>query len=102
MLSTGNAAPQICVSNLLQMRKKEAFYGRRKGVSTAEIDLPYSTAEDQITSDAEEMLEKNEQRVIVNGVYFTLDEDGEDPILMADIDLNVEDYMSESEDSDYE
>lgn len=101
MLSTGNADPQICVSNLLRTRKKEAFYGREKGVSVSGVDMPYSTAEDQITSDAEEMLEKNEPRVLVDEVFFTSD-DEEERVLMASIDLNVDDYMREDEEDDYE
>ena len=102
MLAAGNADPQICISNLLQTHRKEAFYGRMKGVSSAGVDMPFSSAEDQITSDAEDMLERYEKRVIVNSVYFETDEEDGDFILAADLDLNIDDYMSKDEEDDYE
>ena len=99
MLSTGNADPQICVSNLLSTYKMEAFYGRGKGVTTKGTDAPFSSAMDQITSDAEEMLEEYEPRVTVNEAYFATDED-DGMVLVADIDVEETNYSDEEDDDE--
>ncbi len=100
MLAYGNAEPQTCVNNLLKTYSKEAFYGRRKGISTIQQDMPFSSATDQLEADAEDMIEEFEERVEVNEVVASDDEDG-GIVLTADIDI-VNESLDEDEEEDDE
>ena len=99
MLSSGNSEPQTCVNNLLKTWKKEAFYGRRKGIPTNLQDMPFSSAEEQLTSDAEDMINEFEERVEINEIYTESDDDG-GINLIADIDIDNESLDEDEEDEE--
>lgn len=99
MLPKGNAEPQVCVGNLINTWKKEAFYGRKKGVPVKQQDMPFSTGEDQIASATEDMIEQFEERVTVNEI--TVEEDEESGIIInADIDIDNETLDEDEEEDD--
>lgn len=99
MLSKGNSDAQVCVTNLISTYKKEAFYGREKGIPTNTEDMPFSTAADQIAVDAEDMINDFEERVEVNEI--TVSDDGEGGIyLNADIDIIGESLDEDEEEDD--
>ncbi len=99
MLPKGNAEPQTCVGNLLATYKKEAFYGRRKGIPTDTEDMPFSTALDQLKVDAEDMIDEFEERVEVNEIIA--DDDGDGGVLLtADIDIISEAFDEDEEEDD--
>ena len=99
MLSKGNAEPQVCVGNLLATYKKEAFYGRKKGIPTDTQDGPFSTALDELTTDAEDMIDEFEERVEVNEI--TTEDDGAGGVILnADIDVIGEPLDEDEEEDD--
>ena len=100
MLAKGNADPQVCVGNLVSTWKKEAFYGRRKGIPVEQQDMPFSTAEDQLTSDTEDMINEFEDRVEVNEITVENDEE-----LGVSVNVDVEiinETLDEEEEEDDE
>ena len=99
MLPKGNAEPQICVGNLLNTWKKEAFYGREKGIPTKQQDMPFSTGLQQLESEAEDMIEEFEPRVAVNEI--TASEDEESGITL-DADVEIINETLDDEEEDYE
>ncbi|MCR4834377.1 MAG: early E1A protein [Butyrivibrio sp.] len=101
MLSEGNSDVQVCVNNLLKTWKKEAPYGRNKGISTSFVNKPFSTATDQMISDAEDMVEEYEDRADVNEITAEMDDKTGDITLTADISINTnEDLDDEEEEED--
>lgn len=98
MLKIGNAEPQTCVNNLLKTWKKEAFYGRKKGIPTSLQDMPFSDAETQLSSDAEDMINEFEERVEVNEIIVQNDNDGGIE-LTADIEI-LGDTLDEDEEDE--
>jgi len=100
MLAKGNADPQVCVGNLVSTWKKEAFYGRRKGIPVKQQDMPFSTAEDQLVSDTEDMINEFEERVEVNDITVNYDEE-----LGTSVNVDVEiinETLDEEEEEDDE
>ena len=68
MLRKNNSNPAVCINNLLQIARGEVPYDRIKGVSFAQIDGPIAQATDEISEDAEWMLETYEPRVQVEEI----------------------------------
>lgn len=61
MLAHGNAAPPVCVLNLLRTFRGEVPYVRTKGIDRALIDMP-STESWRLTADAEWVVRSYEPR----------------------------------------
>lgn len=99
MLAKGNADPEVCVNNLISTWKKEAFYGRLKGVSTTYQDKPFSTASEQIESDVEELIDTYEERVEVNEVLVDMDEES-GILITADVEITNESLDEDEEEED--
>jgi phage baseplate assembly protein W len=97
MLAKGNGRPEVCASNLMRTHKKEAFYGRRKGVTTTTMDSPFVEALSDIKDDAEEMLEEFEPRVSVNEINADYDAEN-NIVLKADIDISENEELNNDED----
>lgn len=67
MLKKNNSNPAICVDNLMQISRGEVPYDRIKGVGLR-IDAPSAQAAEDITEDAEWMLETYEPRAKVESI----------------------------------
>lgn len=61
MLAHGNAAPPVCVLNLLRTVRGEVPYSRTKGIDRALIDMP-STEGWRLSADAEWVVRSYEPR----------------------------------------
>lgn len=76
MKSSGNAAPQNCVNNILNVNRGEVPYLRGMGLDTSLYDKPILEAEPLIMADAEEQIETYEERVEVNDITTTTNTEG--------------------------
>lgn len=63
MKASGNAAPEVCVQNLLKTIRGEVPYERIKGIDRTLIDKPSGTAADELAADVEFIVETYEPRV---------------------------------------
>lgn len=76
MKSSGNAAPQNCVNNILNVNRGEVAYLRGMGLDTSLYDKPILEAEPLVMADAEEQIETYEERVEVNDITTTTNTEG--------------------------
>ena len=66
MKSSGNAAPQNCVNNILNVNRGEVAYLRGMGLDTSLYDKPILEAEPLVMADAEERVEVNDITTTTN------------------------------------
>ena len=71
MLSKNNSNPTVCVNNLLRTARGEVPYDRVKGISSAPLDVPIVRATDEITEDAEWLLDTYEPRAEIDSIEVT-------------------------------
>ena len=71
MLSKNNSNPAVCINNLIRIARGEVPYDRVKGVNFAPLDVPIVQAIDEITDDAEWMLNTYEPRAKIDGIEVT-------------------------------
>lgn len=90
MRKKGNGNPEICVQNLVSIRRGEVAYERVKGINPELIDRPLSLAESEVIADAETQIEIFEPRVIIDDTAAGQDGNG---------DLNFEFEMHRKEET---
>ena len=74
MKATGNGAPALCASNLLQLFRGEVPYERVKGLGPRIIDRPSGDVKATLQQDGEWLLENYEPRVSVKNINVLPDE----------------------------
>lgn len=99
MLVSGNGAPEVCADNLLKLRRGEVPMDRIRGIDAALIDAPISESADEISADAEWVLETWEPRIEVNEVIAGWETETGRVSIKADISVSVaEDEEEDGED----
>ena len=68
MRATGNAAPQVCVNNLLRTFRGEVPYERVKGLDPRMIDRPILASDAQLRQDADWLVDTYEPRAKVKNI----------------------------------
>ena len=78
MLARGNGDIDVCVTNLVSMRRGECAYSRIKGIDQDIINQDVDSAELDLLEDAEFVIEQYEDRVSLEDVEVEPDiyEDG--------------------------
>lgn len=68
MKSSGNGDPAQCVGNLLRLIRGEVPFERLKGLNPRLIDQPSSNAAQELTADAQWLLENYEPRISLESI----------------------------------
>lgn len=71
MKASGNGEPAQCVGNLLRLIRGEVPYERLKGMDPRLIDQPSNNAAQELTADAEWLIENYEPRVNLESIDLT-------------------------------
>lgn len=82
MRSSGNGAPAVCANNLLRMVRGECPMDRTKGLDPRLIGAPLPAALDELTQDAQWLIETYEPRVDFRGIT-TAQGDGPGDIIIT-------------------
>lgn len=87
MLGKGNSNPEHCAANLMKIARGEIPMDRTRGLNANLTGAPCAEVEEELTSDAEWVIETWEPRVQVNQI--TVSQNGETGELDVDADLSV-------------
>lgn len=68
MKASGNGDPAQCVGNLLRLIRGEVPYERLKGLDPSLIDQPSSNAAQELTADAQWLIENYEPRISLESI----------------------------------
>jgi hypothetical protein len=74
MKKSGNGVPELCVNNLVRIRRGEVAYERVKGIDGALIDQPMAIIEEDAATDIERQITIFEPRVEVDSVESVANE----------------------------
>ena len=68
MKASGNGDPAQCVGNLLRLIRGEVPYERLKGLDPSLIDQPSASAAQELTADAQWLIENYEPRISLESI----------------------------------
>lgn len=68
MKKSGNGIPEVCVDNLVKIRRGEVAFERVKGLDGGLVDQPSALIEEDATADIERQISIFEPRVDVDSV----------------------------------
>lgn len=97
-MASGNGKPEICADNLLKTVRGEVPMDRIRGVDSELTDRPLSAVAEEMTADAEWVIETWEPRVEVNDVTAIQDAETGHVLVRADLSVNMDEDEEEPED----